>query len=249
MSAAATTSTDPLLVLIKERHAALTADGLAELAVAKRLIVELRSGEIDPNGDLEGLTTPAIAEALTAAGIPTARGGTWRPSTVHAILDKAKVERRQPVFDLNTILDIVEMRVNDGKSLNEIADWLESEGIPTPKGGRWWPATVRYILERAEEDKRVPKKVRTALSKVAVSPKQKLKVKQSPGEKGKLRVDEDLQDRIVALRNSIDPDSGKEFTMQKIADILNEEGVPTARGGRKWYQTTVLNVLRRAGVA
>jgi DNA invertase Pin-like site-specific DNA recombinase len=32
----------------------------------------------------------------------------------------------------------------------------------------------------------------------------------------------------------------------KIADTLNERGVPTARGGKRWHSRTVLNIANRA---
>jgi hypothetical protein len=37
-----------------------------------------------------------------------------------------------------------------GKSLRQIADNLNAERIPTAHGGeRWWPSTVRVVLQRA----------------------------------------------------------------------------------------------------
>ncbi len=36
-----------------------------------------------------------------------------------------------------------------GASLQSICDTLTAEGVPTATGGRWWPATVRGVLERA----------------------------------------------------------------------------------------------------
>lgn len=39
----------------------------------------------------------------------------------------------------------------DGESLAAIANGLNAERIPTAQGGRrWYPATVRYVLKRAE---------------------------------------------------------------------------------------------------
>jgi len=36
-----------------------------------------------------------------------------------------------------------------GQSLAAIADRLNADGVPTAQGGRrWYPATVRYTLER-----------------------------------------------------------------------------------------------------
>lgn len=49
-------------------------------------------------------------------------------------------------------------------------------------------------------------------------------------------MDQDLVDRIVELR-----DAG--LTYQAICDILTEDGVPTARGGARWYPATISKVL------
>jgi 3-deoxy-D-arabino-heptulosonate 7-phosphate (DAHP) synthase len=182
---------------------------------------------------------PSIAQYLTSAGIPTLRGGVWRPSTVHAMLDQAGIERQQAVFPLQTIKLVVGLRLA-GKSLNEIADELQKQTIATPKGGRWWPATVRYVIERAIEDERLPEAQRKQVADSHFEPSAP-KAKKT-GEKGKLRVPDDLVDRIVGMRNSLD----NPMTMQQIADALNAEGIPTVRGGKRWYQTTVQSVLVRS---
>ena len=36
---------------------------------------------------------------------------------------------------------------NDGATLQAIADELNGDGTPTARGGKWWPATVRYVLD------------------------------------------------------------------------------------------------------
>lgn len=226
-----------LLQLI-ERADALKASGKDGKDLALDLIIWLR--------DEHRETLPSIAEYLSSAGIPTLRGGSWRPSTVHAMLDQAGVERQQAVFPLQTIKLVAGLRLAH-HSLNEIADQLTDQGIDTPKGGRWWPATVRYLIERAVEDERLPANQRKALAKAHSEPPKK-KVK-SEKEKGQLRVPEDLVGRIVSLRASAHPDTGKPYTMQQIADLLNKEGVATVRGGKRWYQTTVQSVLARASLS
>jgi hypothetical protein len=44
------------------------------------------------------------------------------------------------------VLVIFEMRAS-GNTLQRIADHLNSVSIPARRGGRWHPATVRYILD------------------------------------------------------------------------------------------------------
>jgi site-specific DNA recombinase len=35
----------------------------------------------------------------------------------------------------------------EGATLKAIADDLNVDGVPTKRGGRWWPGTVRYVLD------------------------------------------------------------------------------------------------------
>lgn len=217
------------LLTVLDKADTLRSEGLDGKDLALGLIAWLRE---------QNESLPSIAQYLTSAGIPTLRGGVWRPSTVHAMLDQAGVERKQAVFSLQTIKLVVGLRLA-GKSLNDIADELESQSIPTPKGGRWWPATVRYVLERAIEDERLPEAQRKQVAAAHVEPSAKPK---KQGEKGKLRVPDELVERIVEMRFNAEAP----MTMQQIADALNAEGIPTVRGGKKWYQTTVSSVLDRA---
>ena len=56
------------------------------------------------------------------------------------------VEHSAEVHDL-----VVEARAA-GATLQQIADRLTAEGLPTPRGGRWYRSTVRSILNSAELD-------------------------------------------------------------------------------------------------
>lgn len=48
-----------------------------------------------------------------------------------------------------TIVERIQREHAAGKSLREIAHGLTASGVPTSQGGRrWWPSTVRGILER-----------------------------------------------------------------------------------------------------
>jgi site-specific DNA recombinase len=48
--------------------------------------------------------------------------------------------------EAQTIRRIYAMR-QQGMSYRVIADVLNSEGIPTKRGGKWYAGTVRYILD------------------------------------------------------------------------------------------------------
>ena len=47
--------------------------------------------------------------------------------------------------ELTVIRRIFKMR-QQGKSYGDIADKLNEDGVPTKRGGKWYPSTVRYIV-------------------------------------------------------------------------------------------------------
>lgn len=49
-------------------------------------------------------------------------------------------------------------------------------------------------------------------------------------------VPQDVRDRIVTLH-------GRGLSLRRIADVLNDDGVPTVRGGVRWHGSTVRGVL------
>jgi Recombinase len=55
-----------------------------------------------------------------------------------------------------------------------------------------------------------------------------------------------LRKRIRRMREQFD-DRGRPRSLASIAAALNAEGVPTARGGARWYSSTVRAILGGAG--
>jgi DNA invertase Pin-like site-specific DNA recombinase len=49
------------------------------------------------------------------------------------------------------LIERISLRREQGQSLADIAQSLQLEGIATKAGGRWYPSTVRAILERREK--------------------------------------------------------------------------------------------------
>ena len=49
------------------------------------------------------------------------------------------------------------------------------------------------------------------------------------------------------VRRRIQRERAKDQTLAAIAEGLNGDGVSTAHGGRKWYASTVRNVLSQEG--
>jgi DNA invertase Pin-like site-specific DNA recombinase len=48
--------------------------------------------------------------------------------------------------EMATIKRIQDLRTL-GWNYTRIADYLNAEGVPTKRGGRWWPGTIRYLLK------------------------------------------------------------------------------------------------------
>ena len=65
-----------------------------------------------------------------------------------------------------------------------------------------------------------------------------LRAKVARGERlGRPRITDDaVVERVIELRAS-------GVTLQSIADVLQRDGVPTSQGGRRWYPSTVRNLL------
>ncbi len=53
-----------------------------------------------------------------------------------------------PRTNPHTVQMIKAQRAN-GLTLQQIADTLTETGVPTPRGGKWWPGTVSHILNGA----------------------------------------------------------------------------------------------------
>jgi DNA invertase Pin-like site-specific DNA recombinase len=90
-------------------------------------------------------------EALRRARLRGVRIGSPRPEVgaarAGAVL-KAQADSR--ARSLAPILEEIELS-NPGISLRGIAQLLNDQGVPTPRGGRWGPSTVKSALDRNRE--------------------------------------------------------------------------------------------------
>jgi DNA invertase Pin-like site-specific DNA recombinase len=87
-------------------------------------------------------------EALAQAKAKGARLGNPRPDEVRgkgAQSMKAAAHR----FAAN-ILPLIEPLLAEGKSLRQIANALNTRGVPTARGGKWAPTQIADILKRAK---------------------------------------------------------------------------------------------------
>lgn len=58
----------------------------------------------------------------------------------------------QPVQLPESVRQTIVARRADGWTLQRIADALTAENVPTARGGRWYPGTVRHVLKSVELD-------------------------------------------------------------------------------------------------
>lgn len=177
------------------------------------------------------ITLSRIAAQLNEEEIASPGGGKWWPSTVATELGRMGLDSSRQTFSDSALGRILELKSPEvAMGLAEIGETLTREGIPTPQGGKWWPATVRKVLENAAQDGNT--RATEALERPA-----NRKIGQYGG--GKVTPDAILG-RIVELRRA-------GTALHEIAEILTKEGVPTTRGGRRWWQSTVRSALAAAG--
>ena len=106
--------------------------------------------------DLDLDTTTAagrmVAEIVAAAASFESRRIGERVKDAHAVR-KAQGKRAGQAPILSTELrQRIASEHQAGKSLSAIARSLNSEGIPTAKGGTWWPATISQVVESVRLD-------------------------------------------------------------------------------------------------
>ena len=179
------------------------------------------------------ITLERIAAILNQEGLASPGGGQWWPSSVSTAMHRAGLDSSRPTFSdeaLGRILELRSPKINMG--LAEIGETLTSEGVATPSAGRWWPATVRRVLENAakEGDKRAAQALECHGKR-----------KTAPVYQGRRATDPNVLARIVDMRKN------HGLALHEIADVLTAEGVPTTRGGRRWWQSTVRSALASAG--
>jgi hypothetical protein len=111
----------------------------------------------------------ALAGELNRRAIPTARGGRWHYTTVVRMLkqlglltwgDGARVNNGQAkklAADAQAEAlapTIAKIQSAGFVSINAITRELSKRGIPTPKGGKWHPTSVKRLLPRLEASSR-----------------------------------------------------------------------------------------------
>lgn len=173
-----------------------------------------------------------IVQLLNGEGFRTASGREWTVITLSNALQRAGVKRtrNERAFDEAVIKRVIELRVA-GRSLDQIARILTDEGYHTPLDGRWWPATVKTVIEIARRRSDLSEKERAALE-------QRRTRGTWPKGNPRAKVARETVELILELRAERD-EAGAPLTFQTIAEKLDALGIPTARAAEGWRASTV----------
>jgi hypothetical protein len=112
------------------------------------------------------ISRSALADELNRAGIPTAQGGRWHRTTVTRILTRlglitwgkdarinnGQAKKRAADVRAKALASTIAEIQNAGFIyINAITRELIEREIPTPKGGKWHPTSVKRLLQRLEK--------------------------------------------------------------------------------------------------
>lgn len=94
-----------------------------------------------------------VVDVVSAAAQFESRRIGERVRSVHAVRRaQGKRAGQAPLLPDAVRLRLVAMR-SGGMSLQAIADTLTAEGVPTAKGGTWYPSTVAHVLRSVQVDR------------------------------------------------------------------------------------------------
>lgn len=110
--------------------------------VVSKRILELRA---------EGLNLSEIGRQLTRENLMPVRGSKWYAATVNAYLTERASHDRQAIVKL--ALSLREQKW----TLSEIGAELTLRGYTPQRGGRWYPAQIKAILDLHPQGERSPK--------------------------------------------------------------------------------------------
>lgn len=87
-----------------------------------------------------------IADKLNENGLRPSKADSYRPHSVQELL------RSVPIYKLSTAIGLALYHHAQGKSLGAIADVLTRSPHRPPRGGQWYPQTVKNLLHKARKD-------------------------------------------------------------------------------------------------
>jgi DNA invertase Pin-like site-specific DNA recombinase len=99
----------------------------------------------------EGLNLSEIGRQLTRENMMPVRGSKWYPATVSAYLSERASYDRDGI--IKTVLALREQK----RTLNQICSDLTLRGFTPQRGGRWFPAQIKTILDANHVPQRPPR--------------------------------------------------------------------------------------------
>lgn len=94
----------------------------------------------------KGYSQRKMVETLNADGFPAPEGGTWVLSQLQKVLDRIKINDVALALR-DTFIDLK----SEGLLIEEMAEKLAIQGVPTPNGKYWTPELVETIMTRIEQ--------------------------------------------------------------------------------------------------
>jgi DNA invertase Pin-like site-specific DNA recombinase len=141
---------DVLVVAKSDRLSRSTAEGVALLDMAERARWSLVI--VDLGADLSTSNGRFMAELLAVFASQERRLIAERTRAALAARKAAGVRLGRPVsMPAATRQRVADLRAS-GLTLQQVADQLTSDGVPTARGGRWYPSTVAAVLRSLELD-------------------------------------------------------------------------------------------------
>lgn len=111
------------------------------------------------NADVDTTTAAGrlLVDVVSAAASFESRRIGERAKSVHAVRrSQGKRTGQAPPLPEAVRLGIAREHA-EGKSLNTVAATLNTEGVPTAKGGQWYASTIRHVVHSVEVDNELAK--------------------------------------------------------------------------------------------
>jgi DNA invertase Pin-like site-specific DNA recombinase/peptidoglycan hydrolase-like protein with peptidoglycan-binding domain len=131
-------------MIVTDAHS--VTDSLADLGALLEWFRDAEAAFIALDLDLDTTTPSGHRTATTVMSVAA-----WETERGHPRAGLARVETRERTGRLNTeerarLAERIAAMRNAGMTLQAIADQLNGEGVPTPRGSTWRPSTVSTVL-------------------------------------------------------------------------------------------------------
>lgn len=120
----------------------------ADMPEANRFVLHIMAAVAEQEGHAISERTRAALAAAKARGVKLGWSMPERAAEQRAAAKKGGAVARARAQDFaRTVLPLIEQLLAEGATLQAIATELNTRGISTARGGRWYPTTVRNLLK------------------------------------------------------------------------------------------------------